>query len=48
MSTVHYSDLNSAVGLYDGELKVEIMESSDSHKIARFTISSANKSPYYW
>lgn len=48
MSTVHYSDLNSAVGLYDGELKVEIMESSGSHKIARFTISSANKSPYYW
>ena len=48
MSTVHYSDLNNAVGLYDGELKVEIMESSGSHKIARFTISSANKSPYYW
>ena len=48
MSTVHYSDLNSAIGLHDGELKVEIMESSGSHKIARFTISSANKSPYYW
>lgn len=48
MSTVHYSDLSSAVGLADGELKVEIMESSGSHKIAVFTITSANHSPYYW
>ncbi len=48
LATVHYSDLNSSVGLSDAELKVEIMESSSSHKIARFTITSANKAPYYW
>lgn len=48
MATVHYNDLNSAVGLADGELKVEIMSSTGSHKIARFTITSANASPYYW
>jgi hypothetical protein len=48
LATVHYSDMYNAIGLADAELKVEIMESSGSHKIARFTITSANKSPYYW
>lgn len=48
MSTVHYSDMQNAIGLVDGELKVEIMDSTGSHKIAVFTITSANASPYYW
>lgn len=48
MSTVHYSDMSNAIGLVDGELKVEIMDSSSAHKIAVFTITSANSSPYYW
>lgn len=48
LATIHYSDLNSSIGLHDAELKVEIMDSSNNHKIARLTITSANKSPYYW
>lgn len=46
LSTVHYTDLPSTMG--DAELKVEIMDNSGSHKIAVFSITSANVSPYNW
>lgn len=46
LSTVHYSDLPA--NMADAELKVEIMDNSGSHKIAVFSISSANVSPYNW
>ena len=46
LSTVHYTDLPSNMG--DAELKVEIMDVRNNHKIAVFTITSANVSPYNW
>ena len=46
LSTVHYSDLPDS--LADAELKVEIMDSTGSHKIAVLTLTSANQSPYNW
>lgn len=46
LSTVHYSDLPD--NLADAELKVEIMNSTGSHKIAVFTLTSANQAPYNW
>jgi hypothetical protein len=46
LSTVHYTDLPS--NMADAELKVEIMDSNASHKIAVFSITSANVSPYNW
>lgn len=46
LSTVHYSDLPG--GMADAELKVEIMDVRSSDKIATFTITSANVSPYNW
>lgn len=46
LSTVHYTDLPSTMG--DAELKVEIMDNSGSNKIAVFSITSANVSPYNW
>lgn len=46
LSTVHYTDLPD--NLADAELKVEIMNSTGNHKIAVFTLTSANKSPYNW
>ena len=46
LSTVHYSDLPA--NMSDAEVKVEIMDSSSSHKIAVFSITSANVSPYNW
>lgn len=46
LSTVHYSDLPGDMA--DAELKVEIMDVRSSDKIAVFTITSANVSPYNW
>lgn len=46
LSTVHYSDLPA--NMSDAELKVEIMDNTGSHKIAVFSITSANVSPYNW
>ena len=46
LSTVHYTDLPGSMG--DAELKVEIMDSVGDHKIAVFSITSANVSPYNW
>lgn len=46
LSTVHYTDLPSDMA--DAELKVEIMDVRNNHKIAVFTITSANVSPYNW
>lgn len=46
LSTVHYTDLPGSMS--DAELKVEIMDSTGSHKIAVFSITSANVSPYNW
>lgn len=46
LSTVHYSDLPA--NMSDAELKVEIMDSVGAHKIAVFSITSANVSPYNW
>ena len=46
LSTVHYTDLPS--NMADAELKVEIMDDRYSHKIAVFSITSANVSPYNW
>jgi hypothetical protein len=46
LSTVHYTDLPST--MHDAELKVEIMDDSDANKIAVFSITSANVSPYNW
>lgn len=47
LSTVHYEDLPG--DLSDAELKVEIMDVAGTNsKIATFTITSANKSPYNW
>ena len=48
MSTVHYSDLNSQVGLHDAELKIEIMQWTNDDKIAVLSITSSNKAPYNW
>lgn len=46
LSTVHYTDLPAA--MHDAELKVEIMDNTGEHKIAVFSITSANVSPYNW
>lgn len=46
LSTVHYTDLPAS--MHDAELKVEIMDNTGSHKIAVFSITSANVSPYNW
>ena len=46
LSTVHYTDLPA--GMHDAELKVEIMDNTGEHKIAVFSITSANVSPYNW
>lgn len=47
LSTIHYTDLPANMG--DAELKVEIMDDSNPlHKIAVFSITSANVSPYNW
>lgn len=46
LSTVHYTDLPD--NMADAELKVEIMDDRYSHKIAVFSITSANRSPYNW
>jgi len=46
LSTVHYTDLPG--NMADAELKVEIMDDRYSHKIAVFSITSANVSPYNW
>ena len=46
LSTVHYTDLPG--NMADAELKVEIMDDRYSHKIAVFSITSANRSPYNW
>ena len=46
LSTVHYTDLPASMA--DAELKVEIMDDRYSHKIAVFSITSANRSPYNW
>ena len=46
LSTVHYSDLPGEMA--DAELKVEIMDVRSTDKIAVFTITSANVSPYNW
>lgn len=47
LSTVHYTDLPANMG--DAELKVEVMDDSNPlHKIAVFSITSANVSPYNW
>ena len=48
LATVHYTDLNTAVGLHDAELKIEIMKWEQDAKIAVFSITSANKAPYNW
>ena len=46
LSTVHYTDLPGSMS--DAELKVEIMDDRYAHKIAVFSITSANTSPYNW
>lgn len=46
LSTVHYTDLPA--DMTDAELKVEIMDERLDHKIAVFTLTSANVSPYNW
>ncbi len=46
LSTVHYDDLPGDMG--DAELKIEVMDQRAGHKIAVFTITSANVSPYNW
>ena len=46
LSTVHYTDLPG--NMADAELKVEIMDDRNTHKIAVFSITSANVSPYNW
>lgn len=46
LSTVHYTDLPD--NMADAELKVEIMDDRYTHKIAVFSITSANRSPYNW
>lgn len=46
LSTVHYTDLPDSMA--DAELKVEIMDDRYTHKIAVFSITSANRSPYNW
>lgn len=46
LSTVHYTDLPGSMS--DAELKVEIMDERNTHKIAVFSITSANTSPYNW
>ena len=46
LSTVHYTDLPG--NMADAELKVEIMDNRNTHKIAVFSITSANRSPYNW
>lgn len=46
LSTVHYDDLPG--GMVDAELKIEVMDQRLGHKIAVFTITSANVSPYNW
>ena len=46
LSTVHYTDLPG--NMADAELKVEIMDNRNTHKIAVFSITSANVSPYNW
>ena len=46
LSTVHYTDLPG--NMADAELKVEIMDDRYTHKIAVFSITSANVSPYNW
>ena len=46
LSTVHYDDLPGDIA--DAELKIEVMDQRAGHKIAVFTITSANVSPYNW
>lgn len=46
LSTVHYTDLPASMA--DAELKIEVMDVRNNHKIAVFTITSANTSPYNW
>ena len=46
LSTVHYTDLPAS--MHDAELKIEIMDNIGEHKIAVFSITSANVSPYNW
>lgn len=46
LSTVHYSDLPA--NMVDAEVKVEIMDDTHVYKIAVFSITSANVSPYNW
>ena len=46
LSTVHYTDLPADMS--DAELKIEVMDIRGDHKIAVFTITSANVSPYNW
>ena len=46
LSTVHYTDLPGSMS--DAELKVEIMDERNTHKIAVFSITSANTAPYNW
>lgn len=46
LSTVHYDDLPADMA--DAELKIEVMDIRNNHKIAVFTITSANVSPYNW
>ena len=46
LATVHYTDLPA--DMHDAELKIEITGERNSHKIAVFSITSANVSPYNW
>ena len=46
LSTVHYNDLPADMA--DAELKIEVMDVRSGHKIAVFTITSTNVSPYNW
>lgn len=46
LATVHYTDLPSNMG--DAELKIEITGERGNNKIAVFSITSANVSPYNW
>ena len=46
LATVHYTDLPA--GMHDAELKIEMTGERNNHKIAVFSITSANVSPYNW
>lgn len=46
LATVHYTDLPADMA--DAELKIEITGERSNHKIAVFSITSANVSPYNW